>query len=1492
MSLDKSNIQDILALSPMQEGMLYLYLQDTQGRDYIETFSMLLEGELDIPTLRSAWQRVVAANEALRACFVWEQVKRPMQVVLKEHTPPFLVLKAEDAGSPPVFDLADVPLRLELRRTVTGDFHLSIHYHHILMDGWSLGIVVNELFSLYRDLKRGQTPKIAAKTPVRQYIQFLGRKDHTAHLDYWRDELAGLEPGIPLRAAVKAPVGTKSSAAGEWSVLVPPPLKWEIEILARNCQTTPATVFYCVWGLLLQRYCRHNDILFGTTVSGRPPEIPGIGHMVGLFINTLPFRMPLEIGDRYIVFDLIKTTGRRLREREAHETASLAEIGAAFDTLVVVENYPLREVLPLIRDCGLKATEPSMRERTHYDLTLGVTLRESIQLDLLYNEDLFEGRVVERMAGHLLNLLEQMSSSPQSALAGLDILSPGERRRLLHCFNDTAADLPASETIVSIFLRRVGDIPDSIAAVCDDHLLTYGELLRQTEHLAARIKKQDVTEGSIIAVMAERSLPMIIAVLGIFHAGYAYVPLEPSMPDQRIETVLNDCACRIMVLDKKRPLPSGAVTRSSIIVPAEGFAGQKEVAYSYTNGLEPEAPAYVIFTSGSTGIPKGVLVPHRAVMNRMRWVRERYELNCRDVVLQATAFIFDVSVCELFRWILPGARLCFLPSGAANDPALILRTINRFQITTIDFVPSMVGYLLDRLEQRNDAADAVSLRWVFTGVEKVATELVKRFNRILHHRTRARLINAYGPTESTVDITCFDCSVIDEDFQGIIPIGTPMANVTIDMVDPLGRLQPIGVAGELRVGGKGLALGYLNRPELTAQAFAPLYHTGDLALWLEDGAIEFIGRRDRQVKIRGHRVELEEIEQAFLALAGVAEAAVLTRRENGGQLVPIAYVTLKNQCVYDKDDLLEHLKLRLPHYMIPASLTIMGALPRTPAGKVDRNAFPPPEIRTVIPTAETPPQTRMEASLADIWQDVLGLEPGRLDIDDDFFTLGGHSLKATALSGQVLRRLKLELPVTAVFQHPTIRRLARFLEGTAHNGAGTIQPGEILNYYPLSAAQKRLYILQTMEETRTSYNMFQAVVLKGKVENQRLEAVFRRLLARHHSLRTAFVLLDRQPVQRIVSPEELEFKIQRFQLRDRLPEEVIDSFIRPFDLSSAPLLRVGLLELGPQEKLLMLDIHHIVCDARSIELLVEEFATLFRGEEHAPPRLQYTDFALREKRLLESGGMTAARDYWLGQFEGDTPLLNLPLDFERQSRQSFAYEKVESALSPEDTQAAKQLCRKMGEPITMYMLLLAVYALTLSRYSGQEDVVVGSGVSGRNHPDCQRMMGMFVNMLALRCRPREDLTFMEYALQVRRTVLGAFDYQEFPFDELVKRLDIKRQYGRNPLFDAEFTFQQENTLNLDVPGLSIEPFDYQHQLMKFDLSLTAFESGGCLRLIFGYCPELFKRSFIQDFDRLFKELLAQPARNPDILIRELGMPHNLAGGESRFAEQDYIDFQF
>ncbi len=1555
--MDKKNIKTILALTPLQQGMLFQHLKDPDSAGYNEQLSLALSGDIRPDVFKQALAEVVQANGALRTRFRWEGLKNPVQVVLKEHTPPFHfhdfshrapaaaretleTLKAGDARKG--FNLEEVPLRVMLCRLPGGQGQLVVSHHHILYDGWSTGILVEELFSAYACLT-GRAPVPArVKTPFREYVRWLQQRDKGEQEAFWRSSLEGFEvPGGLCAAWGKGRTDSAGHASfSSFTLELPVRLTEALFTAAREWKLTPATLFYGAWGLLVQRYTNCPDVLFGTTVSGRSAGVRGIESMVGLFINTVPLRVR-EVPSGEKAKDFLESIQEQCRRREPHETTPLVEInsycpGASvdglFDHILVIENYPLEQALLKHGGGPVSITSYHMEEETHYDLTVGITpLDAGTRVDFSFNTDRFGPPAIRALADHFKALLKALAKCPDLDTGELEFLSAEEKQRLLVSFNRTGVEYPPAGSINAHFAAQAARTPGRTAVVSSRGCITYGELDSRASAMARELRARGAGPGTIVGIKIHRQLEITAGILGILKSGAAYLPLDPGWPEERINYMLADSAA-VAVL-----------TEADLTGPAD--RDRKDKPLPLLN--RPGDPAYVIYTSGTTGRPKGVLVNHAAVGNRLNWVWERFGLSEGDVVLQAAPFFFDVSVCEMFRWILPGARLCLLPPGAEKDPGELVSAVARHRVSTADLVPAMLELLLEQAEKNRRVKELASLRWVVTGVEAVGLELVKRFNRLLFSANGTRLINAYGPTESTVDVTWFDCSVIGDDYRGTIPIGKPIANVRAYILDRLHRLQPVGVAGQLCIAGKGLARGYLNNPELTADAFvstkkgdrqetfpqlgvqgepppglpggppegtryhAPrradgdiyshdmrdiFYLTGDLARWLPDGNIEFLGRMDRQVKIRGHRVELEEIESRLRRHEDVRDAAVAAFLHDRGGYYLCAYVEAADSGnPPGASELQEFLSLTLPTYMIPPYVEGIARIPRTAAGKVDRRALAPPQTNPA--DDRNTPSTGVEHHLRSIWSTLLEIEEEHIGVEDDFFALGGHSLTATALASLILRNLEVKVPLAEIFKRPTIRRLALYIEGAAHQAFVPIEPAERKEYYPLSPGQRRLYVLQQMEETRTSYNMFHAAILRGEVSLEKLERVFRELIRRHESLRTSFILVGSEPVQRIHPPGDIRFHIGRRDLASEGTtsiEEIISDFISPFDLSQPPLLRARLVS-GGNRHYMLLDLHHIIADGASIEGFIEEFARLYGGNslppvELPPVELQYKDFSEWRRKDFEAGKLQHLEDYWLNRFSGEIPQLDLPFDYPRPPRQLVRFDRVRFEAGPELTAAVKQMASKNGA--TMFMVLLSIYCILLSRYGGGEDIVVGTGVMGRTHPAVSHMIGMFVNMLALRLHPSAGKTAAHFFQEVKADVLAAFEHQDYPFDELVKKLNLQRQYGRNPLFDTEFTFHETGDAAIDIPGLKIETYEYEHSLLKFDLSLTAYEEEGCIHLILGFSPDLFKRETIEKMSGHFIEIMEQLPGQEQIPLKDISISHGLSTAGNVFQEDDYSGFGF
>ena len=1571
--LGKRNIENILALTPMQEGMLFHYLKEPESDLYVEQLSLDINGEIDLKCFEQAWNFVIETNEMLRVVFRWEMVENPIQIILKEYHlhPGFydfpgkrieetrtLVEEIKTRERERKFDLQrEVPFRVALCKIEKGRHEMITSHHHILYDGWSSGIILKEFFNAYTDFIDSREPGKPVKTKFNAYVKWTQDHDTEKQEKFWRDYLKGFDTqrdlSIKKRRKGKEPARTKNL-----QIPISKDMKRELECFVKKHKLTLASLLYSAWGILLQKYNNTDDVVFGTTVSGRSAKVQGIEAMVGLFINTLPLRIHSSAGEK--IEDLLYKIENSLQQREEHEAASLVNIKAfselnskeaLFDSIVVIENYPLDNRLRQEKG-KLSVDSYSMVEMTHYDLTIGVTIFEEIEISFIYNEGVFEHASMKNMCSHFRKTIRDIVTHPDTEISDIEIITGEEKDRILYDFNNTGADYPGDKTIHQLFEEQAERTSDSIAVfgVIGPHLtdrayMTYKELNKQSDRLAYLLREKGVGPEDIVGIMVERSIEMIIGIFGILKAGGAYLPIDPDYPGNRIKYMLADSSTGILLTT--RDLSERIVFKKEVIYlesckrfgPVGVSPGKRHGPCSGPRASQVSVSlAYIIYTSGTTGKSRGVMVDHSAVLNRLFWVKERYRLNEKDVILQAASFIFDVSVCEMFRWIPAGGKLCFLSPGDEKDPEQIVETITKYGVTTVDFVPSMLGFILDHVERQNIYEELSGLRWVFTGVEVVGINLVKRFNETLNRVNKTTLINAYGPTESTVDVTYFDCSNIRGGSEDIVPIGKPMANVRVYILDRHGGLQPTGVYGELCIAGKGLARGYLNHPELTAEKFdrdfqdfqdyqdyqdeeekkngidrnslsslplypsTPLYRTGDIARWLPDDSanIEFLGRMDHQVKIRGFRVELGEVESHLLRHEKIKDGVVTAGNRADGEKYLCAYIVSGEKI--DALGLKDKLAAELPDYMIPIYIVQLDKIPLTASGNVDRRALPEPELG-VMEVEYTAPVHPLEEKLVSIWAEVLNIEKKAIGTRHNFFQLGGHSLKATILISRIQKELDVKVPLSEIFNFPTIKGLAGYIGTAAGDRYVSIETAEKKEYYGLSPAQRRLYVLQQMEEKRTSYNMFHVVVLKGEVSKKRLEEVFRKLIGRHESLRTSFEVVGSEPVQRV--HDGVEFGIEHFGLAaknaaDREEKKrrregihhLVGQFVRPFDLSRAPLIRAGMIKMNEQKFLLMLDMHHIISDGTSVEIFIDEFSDLYSGSRLPDVKLQYKDFSQWQGKWFDSGGIKRQEEYWLKQFKGGVPLLNLPFDYERPPVQVFDFDWVDFGASRELTGKIRELVWETG--VTLYMVLLATYSVLLAKYSDQEDIIVGTGVVGRTHPDTGHIIGMFVNMLALRSRPEGNKPLGRFLEEVKNSVLAAFENQDYPFDELVKRLNLRREYGRNPLFDTEFTFHDAAATSLEIPGLVIEPYEYKSSLLKFDLSLTAFEAEDRIHLTLGFSPRLFKRAAIENMAEHFIEILEQfpGKKNRELNDISITINHRLYAAERTFKKSDYAGFEF
>ncbi|AWM17149.1 non-ribosomal peptide synthetase [Bacillus inaquosorum] len=1459
-------IQDIYPLSFMQEGMLFHSLYDEQSRAYFEQASFTIHGQLDLERFQKSMDAVFERYEIFRTAFIYKNVAKPRQVVLKhrhchvhfedishlnerdkEHCTEAFKEQDKSRG----FDLqTDVLMRISILKWAPDRYVCIWSHHHILMDGWCLGIVIKDFLYIYQELGKGRLPDLPPVQPYGTYIKWLMQQDREEAAEYWKKRLQHFEKATPLpKRTDQMPDGTLEQI----TFSIPEKETSELQKIAAASGATLNTVFQALWGIMLQKFNRCGDAVFGSVISGRPSELKDVENMVGLFINTIPIRVQ---SDSLSFSDLVSRMQKDMTEAEAYSYFPLYDIQAQsalkqelIDHIIVFENTPTQQEIEGLNQAGsfdFSVKDFEMEEVTNYSCSVKVIPGRTLYVRIHFHTGAYQPSMMSEIKDYLQHMVSDVISDPSLPVSKMTLLDENKTRKIVSQNNGAVSVSPEAPTLHGLFERQAAVTPERPAIRFSGGSLTYAELDMYARRLATRLAARGVTKESIVGVLSERSPEMLIAVLAVLKAGGAYLPLDPAYPKERLSYMLKDSGAALLLAQPGCSAPS--FSGEMLEVDMASLASEEAESHVFAPA-DSGSLAYVIYTSGSTGQPKGVAVEHRQAVSFLTGMQRQFPLQEDDIVMVKTSFSFDASVWQLFWWSLSGASAYLLPPGWEKDPALIVKAIHQEKVTTAHFIPAMLNSFLDQAEMKA-LGDGTSLKRVFAGGEPLAPHVAARFASLL---PQVSLIHGYGPTEATVDAAFYVLDPERDRDRLRIPIGKPVPGARLYVLDPHLAVQPCGVAGELYIAGSGVARGYLNRPALTEERFLEdpfypgerMYKTGDLARWLPDGHVEFLGRLDDQVKIRGYRIELGEIEAALRSIEGVREAAVTVRTDSGEPEL----------CAYTeglrRNEVRTQLERLLPSYMIPAHIIEMEQWPVTPSGKLDRNALPAPG-GAADEEAYTAPRNVTEMKLAQLWEDVL--KNGPVGIHDNFFDRGGHSLKATALVSRIAKEFDVQVALKDVFAHPTVEGLASVIREGTDSPYEAMKPAEKREAYPVSSAQKRIYVLQQLEDGGIGYNMPAMLELEGELDPERLDRAFKELIKRHESLRTSFEQDESgEPVQRI--HDEVPFTLQTAVLGEQTEQEAAAAFIEPFDLSQAPLFRGQIVKVSDERHLLLVDMHHIISDGVSVNILIREFGELYNNRTLPALHIQYKDYAVWQEGFKKGDAYQTQEAYWLKQIEGELPVLDLPADHTRPPVRSFAGDKVSFTLDQEAASGLHKLARENGS--TLYMVLLAAYTALLSRLSGQEDIIVGSPIAGRPHKDLEPILGMFVNTLALRTRPEGGKPFVEYLQEVRDTALGAYEHQDYPFEELVDKLKLTRDMSRNPLFDVMFVLQ-----NMDQESIQLEELHLKsaanngHQTSKFDLTLYAHEQPcGLLTFQMEFSTDLYKKKTIEKWLQYFINML-------------------------------------
>jgi amino acid adenylation domain-containing protein len=1505
---DGAGVEDVLPLTPLQAGMVFHTLVDESSGAYLDQARLRLTGVPDPRALGAAWQRVVDRTPVLRSSVVWTGVDEPVQVVHPRVALPITYLDhrglaeqdrerelaqlALDERAVPV-DLSAPPLmRLAIARCADDEVCLVWTFHHVLLDGWSLGQVFGEVSEQYAAIVAGRAPDLVARRPFRDYLQWLRDQDQREAERHWRGVLAGFETPTPLPVDRHPVQAHRAESSASVSIALAPERSDRLRAAAQQQGITLNTVVQGAWAMLLARYGTVRDVVFGTTVSG-PASRAARGRVHGRGLHQhVPTRVTVdgarELGPWLRDLQAAQTESRRHDFVALPQLRSWSELpgdAALFDSAVVFENYPFDEAA--VAGAGLSIREVHAIDTTTFALALRAHVDDRLRAELAYDPRLFDASTVQRMAAHLEVLLTALLDGADRPLDAIEVLSDRERATLLVGWNDTARPVPPG-TLPQLLAAQAARTPEATALVHEGTAVSYRELNARANRLAGWLRAHGVGPERVVALALPRSVELIVALWAVLKAGGAYLPLDPDHPAERTAFMLADAAPAALLTASgvRIPTPTG-VAGLTLDDPASaellaGFA-DTDPAPDPTIDPLPAHPAYVIYTSGSTGRPKGVVVPHAGIVNRLAWMQSEYGLTPGERVLQKTPSTFDVSVWEFFWPHLVGATLVVARRDGHRDPGYLAEVIRRERVSTVHFVPSMLrAFLADPA-----AAGCTGLRRVLCSGEALAPDLVAEFGAVLGG---VELHNLYGPTEASVDVTSWPCPTGAR--PATVPIGRPVWNTSLHVLDAALRPVPIGVAGELYLAGVQLARGYLHRPGLTAARFIAdpygepgdrMYRTGDLARWTPDGVLEYLGRTDDQVKIRGLRVELGEIEVALAALPAVARAAVVVRQDGPdrtrlvGYVVPTATATAAAPApAPSAGELRDALAASLPDHMVPSAFVVLDALPLTSSGKLDRRALPAPEA----PAADTylAPRNDTERIVAGTWADVLGVD--RVGVEDNFFALGGDSILSMRVISRLRDALAVDLSPRAVFSNPTVAGLAAALPAASDADPGAIVAVPRDRELPVSFAQQRLWFLDEFEPDSTEYITRYAARLRGGLDVGALASALRALVTRHESLRTTFDTAGGRGVQVVHPPSDVALPVQdlsELPAPDRAAELdriLLDEASQPFDLRRGPLLRARLVRLASDEHALSLALHHAITDGWSMGVLVEELGALYgaaaRGAtaDLPAPQLQYADYAAWQRERLSGPAFEQRLDYWRGQLDGVAPL-ELPTDRPRPAVQTKNGAVLDFAVPREVAAALAHLGRSTDG--TLFMTLLAACQLLLSRWSGQDDVAVGTVVSGRERAELERTVGVFVNTVVLRSTVDERRTFREFLAAVRDTVLDGFAHQDVPFERVVEELQPARDTSRSPLFQAMVVLQNAPHRAPDLPGLAVTELGAPVRTASFDLSIDFQEHDGALAGVLEYNTDLFDAATVARMADHLQVLLAGIAAAPDRPLIQLPM---------------------
>ncbi|MCX7923160.1 MAG: amino acid adenylation domain-containing protein [Clostridia bacterium] len=1483
--------EDFYPLSQIQQGMIFYSKLKPEEPIYHDQFVYNIKfKKFDLKVYLETLDLLTQRHPIMRTVFNSECFSRDIQIVHKRLLPEVVLediscMSYEDRGmyiknylqkdlkNKFKFD-NDLMWRMRVFKHDTESYSIVLCCQHAILDGWSVATFISELLEIYNTLIEGGKYEVTKlKSSYKDYVAInLSRRIAPKSQEFWKDTLKGFTRNkLPFNISSKKIDDVRGSKIFRRNLSKE--LLHSLEQQGKKYGCTLKELCLSAYIYLLGIITIENDIVTGVVTHDRPVIEDG-ERILGCFLNTVPMRV--RLGETIHKLELLKGVKDFLVKSKSNELF-LADIAAIvgevntgtgnpiFDTLFnfidfhVLKNAQIKNAISSA-DESLQMDSNEMTN-TLFDLEVSRTL-DNFGLQIKYSPNYFYDNDIETAFNLYGRILEKFADDRCEVFEVETLITDEEKQSILYDFNNTDVEYAYHKTMHQLFEEQAERTPDNVALVFEGKKLLYRELNERANQLARLLIDKGVKCGDNVALIADRSFEMIIGMLGILKAGGAYVPVDPAYPAARREYIANNSNVSAVVVDKEYDIDFENVVKIDYSV-MDGYSVENTGLHKDSTDL-----AYIIYTSGSTGLPKGVMIEHHSAVNLISWVNKEFNVGEKDTLLFITSMCFDLSVYDIFGMLASGGRIVIARKEQVQDPDELKKLLKDERITFWDSVPSTMNYIVNTLEDSREAYIQEDLRLAFMSGDWIPVKLP---DRIKKYFPNCRVISLGGATEGTVWSIYYPIEKVTE-YQTSIPYGRPMDNNYFYILDDNKSIAPYGVAGELYIGGVGVARGYANDPQKTEASFvkdrfarrnnAMMYKTGDLGRMLPDGNIEFLGRKDHQVKIRGYRVELGEIENQLLKHPSIKETVVIDRADSSGNKYLCAYMVSDRELT--PTELRDHLSKELPDYMIPSYFIRLDKLPLTPNGKMDRKALPEPSESVNTGTEYVMPANSTEEKLQKVWQEILEIE--RIGVTDNFFELGGHSLKATSMASRIHRELDVEIPLREVFRLTTIRELAEYIDEANKNIYSLMERVAERDYYPVSSAQKRMFLLNRIDSTGTSYNLPNVMTVEGMLSKERFEKVFKALISRHEALRTSFEIVEGEPVQRIHKCVDFEVEYDELCSGER---EAIKEFIRPFDLSKAPSMRIKLVKLAQDRHLMLFDIHHIVSDGMSAGILVKEFTELYNDRELPALRIQYRDFAVWQNNILKSNAIEQQEQYWLDVFKEEVPVLNMPTDYPRPSVQNFDGDRIRFEINKDLTEGLHNICSKTGA--TMYMVLLAAYNVLLYKYTGQEDIVVGSPIAGRNNTELDNLVGMFVNTLAMRNCPQGTKAFYEFLENVKENSLKAYENQDYQFEELVDKLDLARDLSRNPLFDTMFVLQNAYAQPIEVEGLKLLPYEFENPTAQFDLKLSAVEKDGTVECELEFCTKLFAAETMERLAGHLVNIVRAVVDNPAIRLYEIDM---------------------